>query len=114
MNARIVAVAATYRRPRELARLLGSLAGVERIVVCDNSASAEVREVVANAPLTAHYLAPTENLGCGGGLRRAEEHAWKETGGNFTHLLVLDDRLVQINWGVPRRFRVIFNHPAPR
>ncbi len=94
MNARIVAVVATFRRPRELARLLGSLTGVERIVVCDNSASAEVREVVSNAPLAADYLAPAENLGCGGGLRHAEEHAWKATGGNFTHLLVLDDDAV--------------------
>lgn len=90
----IVAVTATFRRPRELARLLGSLAGVERIVVCDNSASAEVRVVVDAAPLPAHYLAPAENLGCGGGLRLAEEHAWEITGGSFTHLLLLDDDAV--------------------
>jgi hypothetical protein len=30
------------------------------------------------------------------------------------HLIVLDDRLVQINWGVSGRFRLIFNNPPPR
>lgn len=91
---KVVAVVATFRRPRELARLLASLSGVERVVVCDNSASDEVRAVVENAPLPADYLAPGENLGCGGGLRLAEEHAWKITAGHFTHLLVLDDDAV--------------------
>ncbi len=94
MSPRIVAVVATHRRPRELARLLASLDGVESVVVCDNSASDEVRAVVESAPLSAHYLEPGTNLGCGGGLRLAEEHAWKITGGNFTHLLVLDDDAV--------------------
>jgi GT2 family glycosyltransferase len=91
---KVVAVTATCRRPRELARLLASLAGVAEIVVCDNSACAEVRAVVAAAPLRAHYLAPGENLGCGGGLRLAEEHAWKLAGDTLTHLLVLDDDAV--------------------
>jgi GT2 family glycosyltransferase len=90
----VVAVTATCRRPRELARLLASLAGVEEIVVCDNSACPEVREVVAAAPLRAHYLAPGENLGCGGGLRLAEQQAWKVSDGRLTHLLVLDDDAV--------------------
>lgn len=94
MSARVVAVVATYRRAPEIARLLASLAGVEHVVVCDNSASAEVRAAVESAPCAAHYLAPETNLGCGGGLRLAEEHAWKITGGNFTHLLVLDDDAV--------------------
>ncbi|MEQ1859399.1 MAG: glycosyltransferase [Chthoniobacteraceae bacterium] len=81
----VVAVVATYRRPRELTRLLASLAGIEHVVVCDNSG--------ADTPLTAHWLTPKTNLGCGGGLRLAEEHAWK-IGGDFTHLLVLDDDAV--------------------
>jgi hypothetical protein len=29
------------------------------------------------------------------------------------HLIVLDDRLVQINWGVQGRFRLIFSDPPP-
>jgi GT2 family glycosyltransferase len=91
---RVVAVVATYRRPRELARLLASLVGVDEVVVCDNSASGEVRGVVESAPCAAHYLAPGENLGCGGGLRLAEEHAWKIGGDPLTHLLVLDDDAV--------------------
>jgi GT2 family glycosyltransferase len=90
----IVAVTATCRRPRELARLLASLAGVDEIVVCDNAACAEVRGVVAGAPLRTHYLAPGENLGCGGGLRLAEQHAWQVAGATLTHLLVLDDDAV--------------------
>lgn len=91
MSARVIVVIATYRRPRELARLLDSLTGVEAVVVCDNSASADVRAAVEGR---AHYLAPGENLGCGGGLRLAEEHAWKITDGAFSHLLVLDDDAV--------------------
>src|SRR5688572_27322393 len=91
---RVVGVVATYRRPRELARLLASLVGVDEVIVCDNSASGEVRAVVEAAPCAAHYLAPGENLGCGGGLRLAEEHAWKIGGDPLTHLLVLDDDAV--------------------
>jgi GT2 family glycosyltransferase len=89
----VVAVVATFRRPRELTRLLDSLAGVDAIVVCDNAASAEVRAAVERIP-GGHYLAPEKNLGCGGGLRLAEVHAWKVEGHRLTHLLVLDDDAV--------------------
>jgi len=91
---RVVAVVATFRRPRELARLLDSLAGVEAIVVCDNAADPETRAVVEQAPGRAHYLAPATNLGCGGGLRLAETHAAQIEGSAWTHLLVLDDDAV--------------------
>jgi GT2 family glycosyltransferase len=90
----VVAVVATFRRPRELARLLASLAGIDAIVVCDNAASAEVRDLVECAACRTHYLAPEMNLGCGGGLRLAEEHTWKAEGSRLTHLLVLDDDAV--------------------
>jgi rhamnopyranosyl-N-acetylglucosaminyl-diphospho-decaprenol beta-1,3/1,4-galactofuranosyltransferase len=94
MSMRVVAVTATHRRPNELARLLGSLSGVECVVVCDNSASDDVRAVVEGAPIPAHLLTPETNLGCGGGLRLAEEHAWRIADGDFSHLLVLDDDTV--------------------
>jgi GT2 family glycosyltransferase len=90
----VIAVVATYRRPLEIGRLFGSLTGVDGIVVCDNSSNPAVRAVVELSPIPAHYLAPGENLGCGGGLRLAEEHAWKVAGDRLTHLLVLDDDVV--------------------
>jgi GT2 family glycosyltransferase len=94
MNPRVVAVVATFRRPKELARLIGSLAGVESMVICDNSADGEIRKIAASSGVPAYYLSPGTNLGCGGGLRLAEEHAWKITNGQLTHLLVLDDDAV--------------------
>ena len=94
MSARIVAVIATFRRPHELERLLASLQGLELAVVCDNSGDEAIRAVAANAPLPVHYLAPGENLGCGGGLRLAEETVLELTGGAFTHWLILDDDAV--------------------
>jgi GT2 family glycosyltransferase len=90
----VIGVTATYRRPAEIERLLASLDGVHGIVVCDNSADPAVRDAVARAPVPSHYLAPGENLGCGGGLRLAEEHAWKIGGDRLTHVLVLDDDAV--------------------
>jgi GT2 family glycosyltransferase len=87
----VVAVVATFRRPRELARLLGSLVGIEAIVVCDNAADPETRTVVERAQCRAHYVAPPANLGCGGGLRCAETQAAQIAGLAWTHLLVLDD-----------------------
>jgi rhamnopyranosyl-N-acetylglucosaminyl-diphospho-decaprenol beta-1,3/1,4-galactofuranosyltransferase len=90
----VIAVVATYRRPAEISRLFGSLAGVQGIVICDNSSDPAVRDAVAASPIPAHYLSPPGNLGCGGGLRLAEEHAWKIAGADLTHLLVLDDDAV--------------------
>jgi GT2 family glycosyltransferase len=90
----VIAVVATYRRPAEISRLLGSLSGVHGIVVCDNSSDPAVRDAISAARIPAHYLEPGENLGCGGGLRMAEEHAWKVAGERLTHLLVLDDDAV--------------------
>jgi GT2 family glycosyltransferase len=91
MNAWVVAVVATFRRPRELERLLGSLRNVDAVVVCNNEADPEVRAVCERAQGETTCLDSPVNLGCGGGLRQAEEEAWKQFGDRLTHLLVLDD-----------------------
>lgn len=98
MKLSVAALIATYRRPRELARLLDSLAGIESglelVVVVDNSGSAEVQAVVEAARGPVRYVNAGENLGCGGGLRLAEERAARWTQGNLSHLLILDDDAV--------------------
>jgi GT2 family glycosyltransferase len=98
MMARAVALVATYRRPREIARLLAALAqtphGLELVVVVDNTGCAETRAAVELARCRAHYVSPGENLGCGGGLRRAGEEALRLAGDRLTHLWILDDDAV--------------------
>jgi GT2 family glycosyltransferase len=87
---------ATYRRPRELERLLDSLAGEElsAAIVVDNEGNGEVRMLVEKTGPWAHYVDPGANLGCGGGLRLAEERALELAGSTLTHLLILDDDAV--------------------
>jgi len=98
MNLSVTALIATYRRPRELARLLDSLAAVEtglaRVVVVDNEGSDDVKAVVEAARCTAHYVNPGENLGCGGGLRLAGQRAQELAGEGGTHFVILDDDAV--------------------
>jgi GT2 family glycosyltransferase len=93
MNLSVAALVATYRRPRELARLLDSLAMIERglttVIVVDNGASAETEAVVNAARCPAQYVNAGRNLGCGGGLRLAGERALADA--RVTHLLILDD-----------------------
>lgn len=110
MSAVVHAVVATFQRPRELARLLASLVGVERAVVCDNDDNRVVQEIVKAAGQ--EYLAPGRNLGCGGGLRMAEEHAWKISGGEFSHLLVLDDDALLEPETLPRLLAALERHGA--
>jgi len=98
MNSSIAALVATYRRPAELRRLLQSLAqSVSRptaVIVVDNDGSEEVRALVQAAFPGAHYVNPGKNLGCGGGLRFAEEQALRLAPGDLTHFLILDDDAV--------------------
>ena len=98
MNACAVAIVATYRRPRELTRLLESLAqiahGLDLVVVVDNAGCAETRAAVELARCRTHYVGPGENLGCGGGLRLAGEEALRIAGDRLTHLWILDDDAV--------------------
>jgi rhamnopyranosyl-N-acetylglucosaminyl-diphospho-decaprenol beta-1,3/1,4-galactofuranosyltransferase len=107
MNACVVAAVATFRRSRELARLLSSLHGIEHVIVCNNASDPEVRTVCEKAMVSTTCLDSSENLGCGGGLRLAEEEAWKRFGDRLTHLLVLDDDAVLEPDTVPRLVEVL-------
>lgn len=94
----VAALIATLGRPRELSRLLDSLAKIERglgaVIVVDNAASDETRGVVEAAKCPAHLITPDTNVGCGGGLRLAGERAMELLGTRLTHVLILDDDVV--------------------
>lgn len=98
MSARITALVATFRRPRELARLLESLGRLERplerIVIVDNAACEQTRAAASAAPCPVELIVPGQNLGCGGGLRLAGQKAEDLAAGTATHYLVLDDDAV--------------------
>ncbi|MEP6669437.1 MAG: glycosyltransferase family 2 protein [Chthoniobacter sp.] len=106
MNASVAALIATYRRPAELRRLLHSLAlsgsSLTTVIVVDNDGSDEGRALVEAAFPGAQYVNPGANLGCGGGLRMAEEEALRSGAGDFTHLLILDDDAVLVPDVLPR------------
>lgn len=97
MKLSVAALIATYRRPWELERLLQSLtqvSGLSAVIVVDNEGSAELRERIEKAYPGAQYVNPGSNLGCGGGLKLAEERALQLTEANLTHVLILDDDAV--------------------
>lgn len=97
MSLSVAALIATYRRPHELERLLRSLAqvsGLSAVVVVDNEGSGDVRTLVEKAYPGTIYINPGANLGCGGGLKLAEERALQLPGVAFTHVLILDDDAV--------------------
>lgn len=89
----VVAVTATHRRPREVARLLASLAKstlpLRAVIVTDNAG-----DFSADAEIETHHLTPGRNLGCGGGLALAEKEALARFGDALTHVWVLDDDAV--------------------
>jgi GT2 family glycosyltransferase len=91
MNACVVAVVATFRRPRELARLLASFRDIQAVIICNNESDPSVRAACESAVVPVICLDSPINLGCGGGLRLAEEEAWNRFGDRLTHLLVVDD-----------------------
>jgi len=94
----VVAIVATYRRPRELSRLLGSLreikSGLGAVIVVDNAGQPEIQTLVENEPGNACYFAPGKNLGCGGGLHFGEEKAFALFKNEWTHIWILDDDTV--------------------
>jgi GT2 family glycosyltransferase len=98
MKLAVAALIATYRRPRELERLLRSLAqlegGLAVVIVVDNEGSDEVRALVEKTFPGAYYLKPGTNVGCGGGLKLAEEQALELNDRALTHFLILDDDAV--------------------
>lgn len=93
----VVAVIATYRRPVELARLLASLEKsthpVHEVVLVDNANDPATHVVAEASALPCIYIEAAENLGCGGGLARAEETALREIP-DLTHVWVLDDDVI--------------------
>jgi GT2 family glycosyltransferase len=94
MSLSVAALIATYRRPHELQRLLQSLVQVEglrTVIVVDNEGSAAVQALVEKGYPGAQYINPGTNLGCGGGLKLAEQRALRLTEAQLTHVLILDD-----------------------
>lgn len=89
----VVAVTATYRRPREITRLLTSLAkstlALRAVIVTDNAG-----DFTADAAIETHRVTPGRNLGCGGGLALAEKEALTRFGDALTHVWILDDDTV--------------------
>lgn len=75
----VYAVAATYRRPDDLAKSLNVLAGQTRrpdhLIVVDNDNDDVVRELVAGQPVPSTYLGSHRNLGGAGGFALGMLHA---------------------------------------
>ncbi|MDX6767741.1 MAG: glycosyltransferase [Candidatus Methylacidiphilales bacterium] len=97
-SAVVVALVATYRRPQEIRRLGECLSRqthpVAGIVVVDNANDPTTRETVSTLPVKSTYLAAASNLGCGAGLRLAEEHLLERAASvepTPTHWWILDD-----------------------
>jgi len=90
----IVALVATRHRAPLLTRLLNSLASQSlrptAAVICDNGPDPATAEAVKNSPLPSHYLSSGKNLGFGGGLALAGQHALEKFP-SLTHLLIVDD-----------------------
>ena len=90
----IVALVATRHRAPLLARLLNSLASQSlrptAAVICDNGPDPATADAVKNSPLPSLYLSSGKNLGFGGGLALAGQHALEKFP-SLTHLLIVDD-----------------------
>ena len=90
----IVALVATRHRAPLLTRLLSSLASQSlrptAAVICDNGPDPATADAVKNSPLPSHYLSSGKNLGFGGGLALAGQHALEKFP-SLTHLLIVDD-----------------------
>ena len=90
----IVALVATRHRAPLLTRLLHSLAlqslRPTAAVICDNGPDPATADAVKNSPLPSRYLSSGKNLGFGGGLALAGQHALEKFP-SLTHLLVVDD-----------------------
>jgi GT2 family glycosyltransferase len=90
----IVALVATRHRAPLLTRLLNSLASQAlrptAAVICDNGPDPATADAVKNSPLPSNYLSSGKNLGFGGGLALAGQHALEKFP-SLTHLLIVDD-----------------------
>lgn len=101
----VVAVIATFRRKDLVERVLQSLeatkAELRAIIVVDNAADAETRDVVERFR-RAKWVGVAENAGCGGGLRLGAQEALEEFGTALTHLWFLDDDVTLPAEALPR------------
>lgn len=93
----VAAAIATFKREKELARLLGALrqSGLPlsgRVFVADNAASPETRAVCASAATPATWLPRPANNGPGAAWNTAAGRALENPA--VTHILVLDDDVV--------------------
>ena len=90
----IVALIATRFRSTLLSRLLSSLASQTlrplAAVITDNGPDPATAAAVKNSPFSSHYLSSGKNLGFGGGLALAGQHALEKFP-SLTHLLIVDD-----------------------
>ena len=96
MTPYIVAIVATFRRPKDLARMLQSLQSSTTpltALVVDNADDPATAAVVAAAQekMEVVRLIPGENLGCGGGLAFGEHYALEHFGDRVTHFWLSDD-----------------------
>jgi GT2 family glycosyltransferase len=117
MNAFVVAIVATMRRPREIERLLRSLekteAGIGGVVVVDNGGDPEIKKIVETAVCNPHYIAPGKNLGCGGALALGEKTTLEIFGAQLTHVWILDDDAVVAPDGLARLLEAMEAENAP-
>ena len=90
----IVALVATRHRAPLLTRLLNSLASQSlrptSAVICDNGPDPATADAVKKSSLPSQYLSSGKNLGFGGGLALAGQHALEKFP-SLTHLLIVDD-----------------------
>ncbi len=93
----IVALVATFNRPKEVHRLLESLARhrnvLARVVIVDNASATAIDQVLEPWGEWVIKLAPDHNLGCGGGLKHAYEEGARRVP-LATHFLIVDDDAV--------------------
>lgn len=94
----VVALIATFRRAPEVVRLLASLekipSGLRAAVLVDNGQDPATQAATEGRTLAVEYVAPGENLGCGGGLALAGKQALASFGDELTHFWILDDDAV--------------------
>ena len=93
MNARVVAVTATYRRPECLAGLLASLTpdqpALREVLVIDNAGTPETAGLAGGSSVPTRVIAPGKNLGCGGGVALGLREALRDPA--TTHVWIFDD-----------------------
>lgn len=93
----VVALVATFNRPKEIDRLLDSLSAhrhlLVRVIIVDNAGANMLAQVLAKWGDWVSCKVPGSNLGCGGGLKYAYEEALQEVP-QATHFLILDDDAV--------------------